>query len=124
MSRYLLLLLLNLPFVVIAIVSEVTQYKLRRSTRQKASVRIILWAIVVAGLALAQPLYEWLFSHNLTQTEPLSLFDVVQLTLIIFLLYTASRMHTKNEQLERRFNDLHQEVSIILSDEAETTTKQ
>lgn len=115
MSRYLLLFLLNLPFVLMAILSAVTQYKLNRSTRQKMAVSITLWLLVIIGLALAQPIYNWLFSNNLTKTEPLSLFDVVQITAIVIIFYMANRSRIKVENLEKRVQDLHQELSIRLS---------
>lgn len=115
MSRYLLLFLINLPFIIIAILGAITQYKLHRSTQQKMIARISLWLIVAVGLALAQPLYDFLFSHSLTQTEPLSLFDVVQITAIVVVFYIANRTRAKVEVLEKRINDLHQELSIQLS---------
>jgi hypothetical protein len=115
MSRYLLLLLLNLPFVMMAILSAVTQYKLNRITRKKMSIRVILWLVVVIGLALAQPFYEWLITHNLTDTEPLSLFDVIQITAIVIVFYITNRMRAKVEMFEKRTQDLHQELSIRLS---------
>ncbi len=99
-----------------AILGAVTQYKLHRSTRQKMIARVSLWLIVAAALALTQPIYDWLFSHRLTQTEPLSLFDVVQITGIVLVFYIANRTRAKVETLEKRLQDLHQEPSIKLSD--------
>lgn len=115
MSRYLLLLLLNLPFVLMAILSAITQYKLNRSSRRRMVTQIVAWLIIIAGLALAQPIYEWLFSHNLTETDSLSLFDVIQITAIVIVFYVANRTRAKVEVLERRVQDLHQELSIRLS---------
>jgi hypothetical protein len=115
MSRYLLLFLLNLPFIFMAILSAVTKYKLRRSTRQKMVISVSLWLVVAIGLALAQPIYTWLFSHNMTKTEPLSLFDVVQITAIVIVFYIANRTRAKAEMLEKRVQDLQQELSIKLS---------
>lgn len=115
MSRYLILFLVNLPFILMAILGAFTQYKLHRSTRQKMIARISLWLIVAVALALAQPIYDWLFSHNLTQTEPLSLFDVVQITAIVVVFYVANRTRAKVEVLEKRVQDLHQELSIKIS---------
>ena len=74
-----------------------------------------MWLAVVTALASAQPLYEWLFSHNLTETEPLSLFDVVLFTGLVVTFYIANRTRSKVEGLETRLRDLHQELSIILS---------
>ena len=115
MSRYLLLFLINLPFILMAILGAVTQYKLKRSTRKEMIARISLWLTVAIGLALAQPIYDWLFSHKLTQTEPLSLFDVAQITGIVIVFYIANRTRSKVETLEKRVQDLHQVLSIRLS---------
>ncbi len=71
--------------------------------------------IILAGIALADPIYRFLFSNNLTQTEPLSLFDVMQITGIVIALFLANRSRTKLDILERRVQDLHQELSIQLS---------
>lgn len=116
MSRYLLLLLLNLPFILAAVMGIVTQYKLGQSSKRRFVVQVMVWLIILTGLAFAQPIYEWLFSNNLTETEPLSLFDVVQITAIVIVFYLANRTRTKVEALERRVRDLHQELSIYISD--------
>lgn len=115
MSRYLLLFLINLPFILAAIVSAITQYKLGRSTKRRLMTQLLVWLTVVAALVLAQPIYEWLFSHNLTETEPLSLFDVVLFTGFVMTFYLANRTRSKVETLEKRVRDLHQELSITLS---------
>jgi hypothetical protein len=115
MSRYLLLFLLNLPFILAALLSAVTQYKLGRSSSRRLFLQVTIWIIVLAGLALAEPIYVWLFNNNLTTTEPLSLFDVVQITAIVITFYIANRSRLKTQTLERRVQDLHQELSIRLS---------
>lgn len=112
MSRYLLLFLLNLPFILAAIISAITQYKLGKGSRRRLAVQITLWFFILVGLAIAQPLYEWLYSHDLTQTEPLSLFDVIQITAIVVTFYIANRTRIKLEGIEHRMQDLHQELSI------------
>jgi hypothetical protein len=115
MSRYLLLFLLNLPFIVAALLSAITQYKLKRSTKKRLIVQTVLWLSVLAGLASAEAIYGWLFRNNLTKTEPLSLFDVVQITAIVITFYITNRTRLKLEATERRLHDLHQELSIRLS---------
>lgn len=115
MSRYTLLLLLNLPFILAAIISAVTHYKLRRSSKRRLILQISIWLAVLIGLALAEPIYIWLFNNELTDTEPLSLFDVVQITAIVVTFYIANRTRLKTQVLERRVQDLHQELSIRLS---------
>lgn len=115
MSRYLLLFLLNLPFILAGLLSAVTTYKMKRSSRRRFAGQVMLWLIILIGLATAQPLYEWLFSHNLTESEPLSLFDVVQITGLVIVFYIANRSRMRIDNLERRVQELHQELSIRLS---------
>lgn len=69
---------------------------------------------------MAEPLYNWLFASGLTQTESLSLFDVVQITAIVIVYYMANRTRIRLEGLEKRVQDLHQEMSIILSEDKTT----
>lgn len=115
MSRYLLLFLLNLPFILAGLLSALTQYKMKRSTRRRFITMTLFWLIILAGLAFAEPLYGWLFTNNLTVSEPLSVFDVIQITAIVVLLYVATRAMAKVTALEKRVQDIHQEVSIRLS---------
>lgn len=116
MSRYTVLLLLNTPFVLAGIINGLVAYKLKRTSRLRFVVQILFWIVLFTALLLAQPIYEFLFSHNLTQTEPLSLFDVIQITGVVFVFYLANRSRIKIDSLERRVQDLHQELSIKLSD--------
>lgn len=116
MSRYLILLLLNLPFISIAILSAITSYKLKHSTIGRLIAQLAIWISVLIGLISMESIYSWLFTHKLTTTEPLSLFDVIQITAIVIVFYIANRSHSKVELLEKRVQDLHQEVSIRLSE--------
>lgn len=115
MSRYLLLTILILPFVSLGILSIFTKYKVNGGSRRKMIVQITGWLIIFIGVACAKPVYETLFNAQLTVSEPLSLFDVVQLTSIVFLLYLVTRMYSRINMLEKRFRDLHQEISIHFS---------
>ncbi|MEK7153898.1 MAG: hypothetical protein AAB834_08155, partial [Patescibacteria group bacterium] len=112
MSRYLILLLLNAPFVIAALSNALVSYKLSRISRSRFIFQFVLWLVVLTGLAGAKPIYEFLFSNNLTETEPLSLFDVMQITGIVIVFFMANRTRTKLEILERRVQDLHKELSI------------
>lgn len=98
-----------------ALLSAITQYKLGKSSRRRTVVQMFVWIVILTGLAIAEPFYEWLYSNELTQTEPLSLFDVIQITAIVVIFYIANRTRVKLEETERRLNDLHQQLSIHLS---------
>jgi hypothetical protein len=115
-SRYLILVLLNLPLIIAGVLSAVVSYKLKRGTFRNFLFRITLWLGILIGLIFAQPIYNYLFSEGLTQTEPLSLFDVILITGVLLTLFISNRAHIKADKLERRVNDLHQEISIKLSE--------
>lgn len=117
MSRYLLLILLNLPLIIAGMLGAVTRYKLRKSGKYQTVLQILLWSIIFFGLLFAEPLYEWLFSNDLTRSEPLSLFDVVQITFIVILIFSVNRLRIKLDTLEQRLQALHRELSIKLSDD-------
>lgn len=117
MSRYVILLILNTPFVIAGLINALVSYKMSRLSKRRFIFQVVLWLLVLLGLATAEPIYEFLFSNNLTNTEPLSLFDVIQITGIILVFFIANRSRAKLETLERRVQDLHQELSIKLSKE-------
>lgn len=70
---------------------------------------------MLIGLATAEPIYNWLFQNKLTDAEPLSLFDVIQITAIVIVFNMANHSRSKIESLEKRVQDLNQELSIKLS---------
>ena len=115
MSRYTLLFLLNLPFVVVAVISTITRYKLGSASKLKTIVHLTIWFVILIGLMFAAYLYEWLFSHGYTVSDSLSLFDVIQITAIVALIYVATRMRAKVDTLEQRLANLHREISIKLT---------
>jgi len=119
-SRYLILVILNTPLVIVGILNALTSYKLNHIGKRRLILRITLWLIIFTGILFVQPLYNFLFSHRLTQTEPLSLFDVIQITGIILAFLIANHAYTKADTLERRIQDLHQELSIRLSEDKPT----
>lgn len=115
MSRYLLLALLNIPFITAAIFNTFVGYKLKRVSNRKFIFGMLFWLTILVGLFFAEPLYAFLFSNKLTDTEPLSLFDVIQITAIVVLLYLVARLRSRVDAIERRLIDFHQELSINLS---------
>lgn len=115
MSRYTLLFLLNLPLILMAIVATVTRYKLKHATGRRTGIQLAIWLVILAGLSFAQPLYEWLRANGYTDTDSLSLFDVIQITAIVVILYISTRIHARVDELEQRLSSLHREISIRLS---------
>lgn len=101
--------------VTAGIISSVVAYKLKHSSKRQFIFRLSLWLTIMLGLIFAESIYRFLFTRQLTQTEPLSLFDVMQITGIIFTLFIANRAFIKADRLERKVQDLHQALSIKLS---------
>lgn len=115
MSRYTILLLLTLPFILAGVANGLVDYKMRKSSRKRFIFQITVWLFFLTGLVVAESLYEWLFRNSLTQTDALSLFDVIQITAIIILLYVTSQLHTRLTYLEERLTNMHRSISIKLS---------
>ena len=115
MSRYLILVLLNLPLIIIAITNAVVSYKMNHISKRRFVFKVIFWISILLGLIFTQSIYSFLYKEGLTQTEPLSLFDVLQITGIVYVFFLVNRLYVKVDVLERRVQDLHQELSIKLS---------
>ena len=77
--------------------------------------KVSFWIIVLLGLLFTESIYTYLYDKGLTQTEPLSLFDVLQITAIIYVFFLVNRLYVKVDVLEKRVQDLHQELSIRLT---------
>lgn len=113
--RYLILLLLNVPIISIALLNLITRYKLRKITRRRFKIQMSLWMVLLTLLVLSFPLYNYLVGNSVLDSYELSLFDILQTTAIIFLLYFVNNMRQRTEWNEKRIRDLHQEISIRLS---------
>ena len=116
MSRYLILFILNAPIVIAGLLNALVDYKTNKSQRKKFIAQVFVWLFILVGIASTKFIYDSLFSHHLTTTEPLSLFDVIEITGIIIVLFMANRSRLKLENLERRVNSLQQELSIRISE--------
>lgn len=115
MSRYIILLLLNVPFIIAGLVSTTINYKLSKISKLRFLFRAAFWLIIFVGLASTKTIYEFLFSNKLTRTEPLSLFDVIEITGIIGIFFIVNKTRARMHNLERKVQELNQELSIKLS---------
>ncbi len=113
--RYVILVLLNLPIILVALVNIVTQYKLKKVSPNRFRHQIILWLLIMIILIGSFPLYNALTGRPMLDSSELSLFDIAQTTIIIFLIYSINNQRQRQDQNERRLRELHQELSIRLS---------
>lgn len=113
--RYLILILLNIPVVLVAFVNIVTQYKLKKISLSRFRHQVILWTIIFIVVVGSFPLYNSLSGRTPFDSAALSLFDIVQTTVIIILLSIINNQRQRLDQTDKYLRDLHQELSIRLS---------
>jgi polyferredoxin len=113
--RYLVLILLNTPIILLAFLNIVTQYKMHRMPRRRFYGQLLLWVVILAVLIGSFPVYNLSVGRPLLDSTDLSAFDIVEITALIFLFYVVNDQRRKIEHAERRLRDLHQELSIKLS---------
>lgn len=113
--RYLTLILLNTPIILLAFLNIVTQYKMHRIPRRRFYQQLLLWVIILTVLIGSFPVYNLAVGRPLLDSIDLSAFDIVEITAVIFLLYIVNDQRRKIDHTERQLRDLHQELSIRLS---------
>lgn len=111
--RYIILILLNTPIILLALVNIVTQYKLKKVSRDRFNQQVFLWIIILIVLIGSFPLYNALTGRPALDSTDLSLFDIVEITCIVLLFYAVNNQRQKADQLEGRLRDLHRELSIL-----------
>lgn len=114
--RYIILVALNLPIVLLALLNIITKYKMRHASKSRFVKQLILWLLILVILVGSFPVYNVLVGRPVLDSIDLSAFDIVQTTALVFLFYVINDQRQKAEQTERRLRDLHQQLSIILSD--------
>jgi len=114
--RYLVLLLLNLPIVLLALVNTVTLYKLKKISKQKFRHQVLIWFGIFVVVAGSFPAFNWISGRPLFASENFSTFDIVQTTVIVYLLYILNKQRQRIDNVEKIIRDLHTELSIKLSE--------
>lgn len=113
--RYAVLILLNMPIVILALVNILTQYKMKLIGVRRFRHQILLWLFIMSILIASFPVYNLLGGKPVLDSGELSSFDIAQTTVLIYLIYIINNLRRKIERGERIVRDLHQEISIILS---------
>lgn len=113
--RYLILVLLNLPVILLALVNIVIQYKTKKMSARRFQHQIILWITTLIVLVSSFPIYNYAIGNNIFDSSELSLFDIAQTTVIIYMVYSFNNQRRRIEQNEKMIRDLHQEISIRLA---------
>lgn len=114
--RYIVLVLLNLPVILLALVNVITQYKTRKANKTRFRHQVIMWLVILVVLVGSFPLYNHLAGKAIFDSSELSLFDIAQTTALIFLFYVINYQRQHIEHTERTIRELHRELSIKLSE--------
>lgn len=118
MSKYLLLMLINTPLVLTGVIRSITRYKTPpKISKSKCITEVVFWLGVGVALLFAEPLYNTLLSHNLTDSAPMSLFDVAMLTLILFCVLLIVETNEDLTSLKRTVARLHEKLAIVEAEE-------
>lgn len=113
--RYGILILLNTPIVLLALLNIVTQFKMKRITRRRFGWQLLLWVAILVVLIGSFPVYNLAIGRPVLDSTDLSAFDIAEVTAITLMAYIVNDQRRKLEQAERRLRDLHQELSIRLA---------
>lgn len=115
MDKYSLLAVLNIPFVIFGISRAIVSFRRGGIRPLDLGLRLSFWLVVLTGLIFAEEIYHYLVVQGLTDSTPLSIADVVLVTGLNFCLFLILRLYAKLENQERRQADLHEKISIKLS---------
>ena len=117
MNKYVLLLVLNLPFVFLGFYKVLMLFRTKKIGKIHFIFRLSFWVGVLLALASAELIYEYLYDHGLTDSTPLSIADVLLVTGVMACLTLILRLYSKLDKLENRVSLLHEKLSIILSED-------
>jgi hypothetical protein len=115
MDKYVLLFILNLPFVLFGTLKAVMSYRTRSIDRVIFILRIVFWILILLVLIFAREIYDYLYGRGLTDSTPLSIADVVLATGLMLCLSLCVRLYSKVDAMDKRLSDLHEKLSIYTS---------
>ena len=111
-SRFLVLVIINLPIVLIGIVGAITSYKTSRTSKKRCTTEVIGWIIVGIALVLVEPIYNLLIKSHLTSSDSMSIFDVILLTLILLCGLLIIRANEKIALINKKLSRIHEHIAI------------
>jgi hypothetical protein len=114
MSKYAILIIINVPLIAVGIISAITDYKASRIiTKRKCMLLILFWLLIGFGLILVEPVYDALIRAHLTDSPPLSLFDIALLTALVFLFFFIMKMNERLDVLNQKLSRIHERLAMI-----------
>jgi len=111
-SKYALLVIINIPILLIGIIGAITNYKTSRISRQRCITQVTFWLLIGVLFVFIEPIYNSLIRHHLTESAPMSIFDMVLLTSIVFCLLLVKQANERIMTINRKLARLHENQAI------------
>jgi len=111
-SRFALLVLINLPIVLVGIIGAITSYKTSKTSKEHCYIEVVVWLIVGTGLVFVEPVYNVLLKNHLTNSAPMSIFDIVLLTLVLLCAIFIKSANEKISALNKKLSRIHEHIVI------------
>jgi len=112
MNKYVVLFVLNIPFVLYGYVKTYIYWESKKSGRIGVFFRLLFWTALLIGLIFTNEIYEYLITHSITNSPPLSLADVVLATALNLTLFLVIRLYSRIDKLENKFTQLVTKLSV------------
>ena len=93
--RYIVLVLLNIPIILLALLNIVTKYKMKRTSKSRFLKQLALWVFILVVLVGSFPVYNIITGRPVIDSIDLSVFDIFQTTAIVFLFYVVNPKSTR-----------------------------
>ncbi len=112
LTKYNILIILCLPILLLFLLRIYDNYKRKKISTRGLIILLIFWSILTLGILFNQQIFNYLEQSNLISSTPLSLYDTLQITAIIFLIYVVFRQSYKIEDLQNKLSRLNQEIAL------------
>lgn len=101
-----------MPIIILFLIRAYDGYKRKKISLRGYSIILFFLLVLTGGVLFNKQLFTYLESSHLTNSTPLSLFDVVQIAAIILLLYLVFRQTYRIEELQTKLSLLNQEIAL------------
>lgn len=112
MNKYVLLVALNAPFIIYAIIKSTIYYRDGVYTRSQLLFRLFFWIGCLLMLIFAKPIYDFLRGNRLTDSPPLSIADVLLTTACFLSLTMIIRLYARLEKAEQKLTNLNEALAL------------
>lgn len=116
MNKYIFLTVLNIPLILYGIIDAIVDYKASKSiSKHRCIGLIVFWLLIGLAIIMVEPLYNSLIRANLTDSPPLSIFDAVLLTSLVFCILLIVKINVRLSAVNNKLSRVHERVAIMES---------